>query len=129
MIYYIALEPNGRKVLCGTQAEAKVIDKEFTQIDLPTDKAGLMATYQEALDTIHNLSLDKAELRQRVEQSTDLLSEDKMSDMTKALVEPSYAHQQVAFEDAFAGFPIPKQLHFAALAMENARDHYQEKEG
>lgn len=116
MIYYIALEPNGRKVLCGTQAEAKVIDKDFTQIDLPTDKAGLMATYQEALDTIHSM--------------TTKASEPDTSDIPEASEEffkrakLSYAHQQVAFEDEFARMSLTKQLHFAALAMENARDRF-----
>lgn len=56
MIFYIAVdETYGRKVLCGTQADAKAINKNFEQIDLPTDKAGLQNLYQEALDRIHEL--------------------------------------------------------------------------
>lgn len=49
MIFYIATDPKGFRILKGTQAEAKAISKDFSQIDIPTDKAGLMAAIQELL--------------------------------------------------------------------------------
>jgi hypothetical protein len=39
MIFYLV---NGNQ-LAGTQADAKALDKDFTQIDIPTDKLGLMS--------------------------------------------------------------------------------------
>lgn len=47
MIFYIALDDAGRRQLCPTQADAKAVNRGFEQIDIPTDKAGLMAFVQE----------------------------------------------------------------------------------
>lgn len=49
MIFYIATDRQGFRILKGTQAEARAISKDFAQIDIPTDKAGLMAALQELL--------------------------------------------------------------------------------
>ena len=38
MIFYLT---NG-STLCGTQADARALDRDFEQIDIPVDKAGLM---------------------------------------------------------------------------------------
>jgi hypothetical protein len=46
VIFYLA---NGQ-TLCGTQAEAKAIDRDFVQIDIPTDKPSLMAFVQNLYD-------------------------------------------------------------------------------
>ena len=56
MKFYLSIDPaSGRKVLSPTQALAKDINKDFTQFDLPDDKAGLMDFAQDALDKIHEL--------------------------------------------------------------------------
>lgn len=49
MIFYLA---NGT-TLCPTQADAKALDRNFVQHDIPTDKPGLMAYVQGLLDQIH----------------------------------------------------------------------------
>ena len=38
MIFYLT---NG-STLCGTQADARLLDRDFVQVDIPTDKVGLM---------------------------------------------------------------------------------------
>lgn len=55
MIFYLAIETSGRKVLFGTQVDAKKLDKNFTQVDIPVDKKGLMEFLQESLDAIFEL--------------------------------------------------------------------------
>src|SRR5690606_17061023 len=50
---------NGHRQLRGTQADARAVNKNFEQIDIPTDKAGLMAFVQalySELDTGPNTS-------------------------------------------------------------------------
>ena len=44
MIFYQAVDPATlHTTIIGTQADARAINADFTQIDIPTDKAGLMA--------------------------------------------------------------------------------------
>jgi hypothetical protein len=45
----------GRTILCGTQDDARAVNKKFASIEIPTDKAGLLAFAQEALDTAYEL--------------------------------------------------------------------------
>lgn len=52
MIFYTAINDEGRTILCGTQADAKAINKDFQQIDIPVDKHGLQAFVQESLNAI-----------------------------------------------------------------------------
>ncbi len=52
MKFYVAINNEGRKVLCGTQVDAKTIDKKFTELEIAVDKTGLMAFAQSALDAI-----------------------------------------------------------------------------
>ena len=42
MIFYQVNCADGTKQLSPTQAEAKAIDRNFKQVDIPTDKLGLM---------------------------------------------------------------------------------------
>jgi hypothetical protein len=46
MIFYHALDEQGHLHILGTQADARAINKRFTQVDIPTDKAGLQAELQ-----------------------------------------------------------------------------------
>lgn len=55
MIFYLATETTGRKVLFGTQVDAKKLDKNYGQIDVPVDKKGLMEAIQETLDMVFAL--------------------------------------------------------------------------
>ncbi len=52
MIFYVATNEEGQRTLCKTQAEAKAIDKDFQQLDIPTDKDGLRDAIQELLSLI-----------------------------------------------------------------------------
>lgn len=45
MIFYLC---NGNQ-LAGTQADARQLDRNFVQVDVPTDKAGLMAYINELM--------------------------------------------------------------------------------
>lgn len=71
MIFYLATETTGRKVLCGTQVDAKRIDKDFEQVDIPVDKKGLQAFVQESLDAIFELSKSQPALVITTEGSDD----------------------------------------------------------
>jgi hypothetical protein len=55
VIFYTAVAENGATRIVGTQAEARAINKDFQQVDIPTDKPGLMAILQDSFDTIFNL--------------------------------------------------------------------------
>lgn len=52
MIFYIATDEDGFRHIKPTQALAVGINKDFVQIDIPTDKAGLMEAVQELLTKI-----------------------------------------------------------------------------
>lgn len=50
MIFYKSKAEDGRMVITGTQADARAVNKQFEQIDIPTDKAGLLAFAQRWAD-------------------------------------------------------------------------------
>ena len=104
MIFYTAIDELGRKHLVGTQADARAINKQFEQIDIPTDKAGLMAYVQDLMDQVGASEAPAA-----------------VSVPVQAPAPPSYAHYSVKLDEEFEKLPIAHQLHFAAMAMENAR--------
>lgn len=54
MIFYLAVDSNGQTKILGTQADANKVNRDFSQIDIPTDKAGLMAWVQQMLDETIN---------------------------------------------------------------------------
>lgn len=60
MIFYTAIADDGTTQLRGTQADARAVNKNFEQIDIPTDKAGLMAFVQELYAEIDELRRDIA---------------------------------------------------------------------
>jgi hypothetical protein len=55
MIFYIATDSHGKKHALTVETEAKKIDKAYTTIDQPNDKASLKALIQESFDHIHLL--------------------------------------------------------------------------
>lgn len=55
MIFYHALDTNGHLHILGTQADARAINKDFRQVDIPTDKAGLQAELQRLYTYIDEL--------------------------------------------------------------------------
>lgn len=47
MIFYLAVDENGRSSYVGTQADARAINRNFEQIDVPTDKPSLLVFLNE----------------------------------------------------------------------------------
>lgn len=105
MIFYLC---NGNQ-LVGTQADAKPLDPDFVQIDVPTDKAGLMA-YINTLLTDREVSAP--------EPPTEPA---ELPDREPEPPQPSYTELSVKIDEVFEELSLPHQLHLAALAMENAR--------
>ena len=52
MIFYVATNKDGQRIVCKTQAEAKAVDRDFVQMDIPTDKDGLKDAVQELLSLV-----------------------------------------------------------------------------
>lgn len=104
----------------GTQAEAKADGKGWTPEVVPTDKPGLIA-YLNALS-----------LKEKMLQATaDIISRDDLllegdpnhepSQFEGLEPRPSYTHQSVELDEQWDKLPLARKLHFAALAMEEAR--------
>jgi hypothetical protein len=103
MIFYTATDADGRTHWEKTQADARAINKNFEQVDVPVDKPGLhvwLNVMQQKIDET-GLHADPAPPAPKPE---------------------SYTDKSNRFEDEFAAMPVSLQLHYAALAMENARE-------
>lgn len=92
---------------CGTQAEARAFGKDFDQIEVPTDKAGLIAF----LNGQFNATNDLVESRDEV-----------IAAATPVVVPvQSYADFTTRLDDAVAAAPLAQRLTWASLALEDAR--------
>jgi len=60
MICYLVIASDGSTKIVGTQGEAKALNKDFQQIDIPTDKPGLIGWIQQMLDEILNNKTEQA---------------------------------------------------------------------
>jgi hypothetical protein len=49
MIFYLARNAEGKRILETTQVKAKAVSKDFQQIDVPVDKEGLRGALQELI--------------------------------------------------------------------------------
>lgn len=96
----------------GTQADAKAKGNGFTEVDVPTDKAGLIDYLNGMVDEARGLTTDRA---------ADMAFGPIPTAPKPAAAPPSYADQSVAIDDAWDALPLARKLHFAALAMEDAR--------
>lgn len=90
----------------GTQAEAKRFDKDFEQVEVPTDKDGLI----KYLNGLHNAVQDKHD---------QLVAASPPPGVFEALV--NYSEQTVALDEAVANAPLAQRLTWAAIAIEDAR--------
>ncbi len=76
MIFYTAVEPGTLHTrIVGTQADARAINREFTQIDIPTGKPELMAwanDMQRQIDVLRD-ALGRATADERNRNSTEIL--------------------------------------------------------
>lgn len=119
MIFYEVLGTSAAPYcLVGTQVDAKRLAKErgtsFEQVDVPTDKAGLM-------DYINQLKIDvSAELHRGATEAVD--SFNRGMAVADAHPQQDPIKQSIQTDEDFEKLPIARQLHFAAIAMENARE-------
>ena len=86
----------------GTQADAKARGKDFDTIEVPTDKPGLLSFLNQQANAVEDLR-------------------PVVAPAPVATIAPSYSDQSVATDEAFEALPLARQLHLAALALENAR--------
>lgn len=107
MIFYLSVNEEGHTKIAGTQAEAKAINPEYSQIEVPTDKTGLMGWIQQMLDETVNQVQGITEVTQAT--------------LPPEPVKESYTEKSVRFEEAWDGFPLKLKCHFASLAMEECR--------
>jgi len=106
MKLYIA---NG--VYVGTQDEARKINKTFEQVEVPTDKAGL-------IEYLNGLR------QQGVEDEFAVVVERNDPPVAPTGSLPNYADWSSNLEDQWEKLPLAHKLHFAALAVEDAREAF-----
>lgn len=80
MIFYVALDAEGKRQLRGTQADARDVNKAFKQIDIPIDKAGLLKVLQDLMSAADGVAPSEppapvAEERPRWNGSPELTGE------------------------------------------------------
>lgn len=120
MIFYEVEHTDGH-YLVATQADAKREAREkrctWSQVDIPTDKQGLMGY-------INDLRRDLAS----VQPSSQILADEGNDDHVPVLpaerpsAGPSYVDASLRIEDQFQLLPLALQLHLAAFAIERARE-------
>ena len=107
---------NGKWV--GTQADARKLSKEtglsWEHVDIPTTSKQEMLEF---LNGFRVLTLEGSDDEDPIKSGGEL--GDYIHDKE---VKPSYTHQSVALDDVWAELPLARKLHFAALAMEDARN-------
>lgn len=76
MIFYLARDEQGYRHLLTREVDAKKMDKEYTQLDIATDKPTLQAALQELLteadEAQMNSGVTEVEVTKVVEKSVDL---------------------------------------------------------
>jgi hypothetical protein len=117
MIFYIATDSNGMRQLCTTQADAKAIDKNFQQLDVPTDKAGLRDAIQELLTEIDGMAVSSHQ--EPVESNPAPVSVQPTPQELSPAKQALETREQ--FDTAWGSFPLALKLHYAASACEDAR--------
>lgn len=158
MIFYIATDENGHRQLRGTQADARAVNKNFEQVDIPTDKGGLRDYIQNLFNQIDNTPAVRGSERpvavtlekdgevtviarfDTVEDAEDYLATSATIDLDlldagmygvdapETMVNPppaapTYTERSLNLDEEFEKLPLAHQLHFAAVAMENARNN------
>lgn len=73
MIFYLAVDAEGKTKLAGNQIDAKALNKDFQQIDIPVDKTGLMAWIQQMLD--ETLNAPSQAMEANLQEATALMQE------------------------------------------------------
>lgn len=116
MIFYTAKDSQGHTHWETTQENARAVNKTFEKVDVPVDKPGLhvwLNATQQRID----------ELEQQIPLGDIGWSATPNPPFEDKPPKPeSYTERSNRFEDEFDKMPLALQLHFAALAMENARE-------
>jgi hypothetical protein len=113
MIFYTATDADGRTHWEKTQADARAINKNFEQVDVPVDKPGLhvwLNAMQQKLDE---------ERSETFEHGFDAGAQRVINSQPEP--DPSYTNWSVKLDEEWDKLPLAHQLHFAAMAMERAR--------
>ena len=113
MKLYIA---NGTYV--GTQAEAKKLDRDYEPVEVPTDKEGLIAYLNVSKFVTQPEPFAKTEVIRTDSLLDDIIGSDPAPLPPGKL---SYIEQSIKLDEAWEELPLARKLHFAALAMEDAR--------
>lgn len=114
----------------GTQADAKKLASEdgseglWAQVEVPTDKPGLLAFLNDSFAW----SPDREPVWRRTRDGALFTGRDGTVPLAPAELSPPpqsagnrHAAQLLAFEDEFESFPLARKLHFAELALAEAR--------
>lgn len=118
MIFYIATDKNGMRQLCTTQADAKAIDKDFVQLDIPTDKASLRDAIQELLTEIDSMAVAYQQAVEP-ERAPDPVFVQPTAQTVSPAKQALETREQ--FNEAWGSFPLALKLHYASSACEDAR--------
>lgn len=122
MIFYLAVNADHKTMIVGTQAEAKAINKDFQQIDIPVDKAGLMAWVQMMLDETINVVPEAAPAQPYVSPVEDILAASEAAEAAEeAAQQRSYAEVSTGIDELWEGLPLARRLHFVSLTVEEVR--------
>src|SRR3546814_15435729 len=89
MIFYRTKDEDGRMVIAGTQADARAVNKQFEQVDIPTDKAGLLATAQSWCDEVFELNTLMNEMRVDLAACVPEREEKEPAEAARAKMNPS----------------------------------------
>lgn len=108
MIFYLA---NGI-TLCGTQAEAKALDRDFVQHDIPTEKPKLQAYVQDLMNKVDDLSCQINSLKFDTTIAPVTITDDLPSPPLPVVQD---------LDDVWEELPLARKAHFAALFCEEAR--------
>jgi hypothetical protein len=117
MIFYLC---NGNE-LAATQADAKKLDRNFEQVDIPTDKAGLMSYINRLMSAAEVLGIGPVrgidgpfDMDDAGQPITDI-------PMPVEPAKPSYIERSISLDDEWEKLSLARKLHFGALALEEAR--------
>lgn len=114
MIYYICHTDNG-VVLETRQAEAKRLDPQYEQVDVPVDKNGLREFLEPILNRLTQIGEPEEQETSALEPIPAPISEPQIETKDRYLVE------REEFLAAWDNFPLALRLEYAAKAMEDAR--------
>lgn len=115
----------------GTQAEAKKLSAEYNapwhEAEIPTDKPGLLA-FLNSTGARWRAEPPAPAVERTPAGQFDPMAGDPIPSREQQLDEGysldgtrAGSHPSLTFDDAWDGFPLARKLHFAALAMEDAR--------